>query len=95
MQKRKLGNSDLEVSALGLGCMGLSFGYGPAVAKEEGIKVIRAAVVRIELRWETRPYGRRTRHVVTGGVIHLRPQGWSRALHGKPWIITPAAPCPS
>jgi aryl-alcohol dehydrogenase-like predicted oxidoreductase len=42
MQKRKLGK--LEVSALGFGCMGLSFGYGPAVDKQEGIKVIRAAV---------------------------------------------------
>src|SRR6266550_4568061 len=44
MQKRKLGKSNLEVSTLGLGCMGLSFGYGPAVDKQEGIKVIRAAV---------------------------------------------------
>jgi aryl-alcohol dehydrogenase-like predicted oxidoreductase len=46
MQKRKLGNSNLEVSALGLGCMGLSFGYGPAVDKKEGIVLIRAAVER-------------------------------------------------
>jgi aryl-alcohol dehydrogenase-like predicted oxidoreductase len=44
MQKRKLGNSTLEVSELGLGCMGLSFGYGPAVAREQGIALIRAAV---------------------------------------------------
>src|SRR5438067_12307014 len=44
MQKRTLGNSGLEVSALGLGCMGLSFGYGPAVERQEGVKVIRAAV---------------------------------------------------
>jgi pyridoxine 4-dehydrogenase len=44
MQKRKLGKSVLEVSALGFGCMGLSFGYGPAVDQQEGIKVIRAAV---------------------------------------------------
>jgi aryl-alcohol dehydrogenase-like predicted oxidoreductase len=43
MQKRKLGNGGLEVSALGLGCMGLSFGYGPATDKEEAIKLIRAA----------------------------------------------------
>ena len=43
MQKRKLGNSGLEVSALGLGCMGLSFGLGPATGKEDGIKLIRAA----------------------------------------------------
>jgi aryl-alcohol dehydrogenase-like predicted oxidoreductase len=46
MQKRKLGKSNLEVSALGLGCMGLSFGYGPAVEKQEGISLIRAAVER-------------------------------------------------
>src|SRR5436305_6340066 len=44
MQKRTLGNSGLEVSALGLGCMGLSYGYGPAVEKQEGVEVIRAAV---------------------------------------------------
>jgi aryl-alcohol dehydrogenase-like predicted oxidoreductase len=43
MQKRKLGNGGLEVSALGLGCMGLSFGYGPATEKTEGIKLIRSA----------------------------------------------------
>jgi aryl-alcohol dehydrogenase-like predicted oxidoreductase len=46
MQKRKLGNSGLEVSAIGLGCMGLSFGLGPAVEKQQGISLIRAAVER-------------------------------------------------
>ena len=46
MQKRKLGNSNLEVSALGLGCMGMSFSYGPAKDKQEMIPVIRAAVER-------------------------------------------------
>jgi aryl-alcohol dehydrogenase-like predicted oxidoreductase len=46
MQTRKLGNSGLEVSALGLGCMGLSYGYGPAVEKQQGISLIRAAVER-------------------------------------------------
>jgi aryl-alcohol dehydrogenase-like predicted oxidoreductase len=44
MQKRKLGKNNLEVSAIGLGCMGMSFGYGPAVDKKEGISLIRAAV---------------------------------------------------
>jgi aryl-alcohol dehydrogenase-like predicted oxidoreductase len=44
MQKRKLGKSGLEVSALGLGCMGMSFGYGPAKDKQEMIPLIRAAV---------------------------------------------------
>src|ERR1019366_5330679 len=46
MQKRKLGKSNLEVSALGLGCMGLSFGLGPAVDKQQAISLIRAAVER-------------------------------------------------
>src|SRR5256885_1156744 len=46
MQKRKIGNSNLEVSALGLGCMGLSYGYGPAVDKQAGISLIRSAVER-------------------------------------------------
>jgi aryl-alcohol dehydrogenase-like predicted oxidoreductase len=46
MQKRTLGKSGLEVSALGLGCMGLSFGFGPATEKSEAIKLIRAAVER-------------------------------------------------
>ncbi len=46
MQKRKLGKSNLEVSALGLGCMGLSFGLGPAVEKQQAITLIRAAFER-------------------------------------------------
>ncbi len=46
MQKRKLGNSNLEVLAVGLGCMGMSFGYGPAHDKQEMISVLRAAVER-------------------------------------------------
>lgn len=44
MQKRKLGKSNLEVSAIGLGCMGMSFGLGPAIDKKDGISLIRAAV---------------------------------------------------
>ncbi|MGB8064082.1 MAG: aldo/keto reductase [Candidatus Sulfotelmatobacter sp.] len=43
MKKRKLGSSGLEVSALGFGCMGLSFGYGPPTEKNAAIKIIRAA----------------------------------------------------
>ena len=46
MRKRKLGNSNLEVSALGLGCMGMSSGYGPASDKKEMISLIRTAVER-------------------------------------------------
>jgi aryl-alcohol dehydrogenase-like predicted oxidoreductase len=46
MRKRKLGKSNLQVSAIGLGCMGMSFGYGPAKDKQEMISLIRAAVER-------------------------------------------------
>ncbi len=46
MQTRKLGKSNLEVSAIGLGCMGLSFGYGPATDRNEAIALLRAAVDR-------------------------------------------------
>ena len=46
MQKRKLGKSNLEVSVIGLGCMGMSFHLGPAMDKKDGISLIRAAVER-------------------------------------------------
>ncbi len=46
MQKRKLGKSGLEVSALGFGCMGLAFGYGPATDKQHAVSLIRAAFER-------------------------------------------------
>ena len=46
MRTRKLGKANLEVSAIGLGCMGLSFGLGPATDKKEAIAVIRSAVDR-------------------------------------------------
>ena len=46
IQKRKLGQGNLEVSAIGLGCMGMSFGFGPAMDKNEGISLIRSAVER-------------------------------------------------
>src|SRR5215475_3073074 len=46
MKKRKIGKSNLEVSAIGFGCMGLSFGYGPPVERQQGISLIRAAVER-------------------------------------------------
>ncbi len=46
MRKRTLGNSHLEVSALGLGCMGMSYAYGPPADKQEMISLIRAAVER-------------------------------------------------
>ena len=46
MQKRKLGKSNLEVSAIGFGCMGLNFSYGHSLAKDQSIALIRAAVDR-------------------------------------------------
>jgi len=46
MRKRKLGNNNLEVSAIGFGCMGLNFGYASSLTREEGINLIRAAVER-------------------------------------------------
>lgn len=46
MKKRRFGKSGLEVSAIGLGCMGLSYGYGPATERLEGIRLIRAAFER-------------------------------------------------
>ena len=53
MQKRKLGNSNLEVSALCLGCMGLSFGYGPPTEKERAIEIIRSAYERGVIFFDT------------------------------------------
>ena len=46
MKTRKLGKSNLEVSAIGFGCMGLNFGYATSLSKDEGIALIRAAVER-------------------------------------------------
>ena len=46
MEQRRLGNSGVEVSAIGLGCMGISSGLGPAVDRQQGIAVIQAAVER-------------------------------------------------
>src|SRR6187397_1512219 len=70
MQKRKLGNSDLEVSALGLGCMGMSYGYGPPPNKQEMISVIRAAVDRgITLFDTAEVYGPFTNEELVGEAL--------------------------
>ena len=70
MQKRKLGKSNLEVSALGLGCMGLSFGFGPAVEKKHGIALIRAAVERGVTFFDTAEvYGAFTNEVLVGEAL--------------------------
>jgi aryl-alcohol dehydrogenase-like predicted oxidoreductase len=70
MQKRKLGKSNLEVSALGLGCMGMSFGLGPAVDKQQGISVIRAAVDRGITFFDTAEvYGAYTNEELVGEAL--------------------------
>src|SRR6266705_2106131 len=70
MKKRKLGKSNLEVSAIGLGCMGLSFGYGPAVEKQEGISLIRAAVERGVTFFDTAEvYGPYTNEELVGEAL--------------------------
>ena len=70
MQKRKLGNSNLEVSAIGLGCMGMSSGYGPAVDKQEGISLIRSAVDRGVIFFDTAEvYGPFTSEELVGEAL--------------------------
>jgi aryl-alcohol dehydrogenase-like predicted oxidoreductase len=70
MKKRKLGNSGLEVSALGLGCMGLSFGYGPATDKQQAISLIRAAVERGVTFFDTAEiYGPLTNEELVGEAL--------------------------
>lgn len=70
MQKRKLGKSNLEVSAIGLGCMGMSFGYGPAIDKQEGISLIRAAVERGVTFFDTAEvYGPYTNEELVGEAL--------------------------
>jgi aryl-alcohol dehydrogenase-like predicted oxidoreductase len=70
MRKRKLGKSNLEVSAMGLGCMGLSFGFGPPVAKNEGIALIRSAVERGVTFFDTAEvYGAYTNEELVGEAL--------------------------
>src|SRR5579885_1546538 len=70
MEKRKLGRSNLEVSAIGLGCMGLSFGLGPAVEKQQGIALIRAAVERGVTFFDTAEvYGAYTNEELVGEAL--------------------------
>jgi aryl-alcohol dehydrogenase-like predicted oxidoreductase len=70
MQKRKLGNSGPEVSAIGLGCMGISFGYGPAIDKHDAITLIRSAVERGVTFFDTaEAYGPFTNEEIVGEAL--------------------------
>src|SRR3954469_11966517 len=70
MRKRNLGNSGLEVSAIGLGCMGMSFGYGPPRDKQEAIALIRAAVERGVTFFDTAEvYGAYTNEELVGEAL--------------------------
>src|SRR5205085_4938982 len=76
MKKRKLGKSGLEVSAIGLGCMGMSFGYGPPKDKHEMIALLRAAVERGITFFDTAEvYGPYTNEELVGeGLAPVRKQ---------------------
>jgi aryl-alcohol dehydrogenase-like predicted oxidoreductase len=70
MQKRKLGNSGLEVSAIGLGCMGLNFSYGHSLSREDAIALIRAAVERGVTFFDTAEmYGPFTNEKIVGEAL--------------------------
>src|SRR5206468_4290586 len=70
MQRRKLGNGNLEVSALGLGCMGMTYGYGPAADKKEMIALLRSAVDRGVTFFDTAEvYGPYTNEELVGEAL--------------------------
>src|SRR5213080_656766 len=70
MKKRKLGNSNLELSAIGLGCMGMSYGYGPPADKQEMISLIRSAVERGITFFDTaQSYGPFTNEELVGEAL--------------------------
>src|SRR3954449_6292174 len=70
MDKRRLGNGDLEVSALGFGCMGMSFGYGPPMDRQEAIALTRAAVERGVTFFDTAEvYGPYTNEELVGEAL--------------------------
>jgi aryl-alcohol dehydrogenase-like predicted oxidoreductase len=102
MQERKLGKSNLEVSAIGLGCMGLSFGYGPAVDRQEGISLIRAAVERGVTFFDTAEvYGPFTNEALVGEalapfrgrVVIATKFGWAPNLEeGGKWTALNSRP---
>jgi aryl-alcohol dehydrogenase-like predicted oxidoreductase len=103
MQKRKLGSSNLKVSAIGYGAMGLNFGYGPATDRQEGIRVIRAAVERGVTLFDTaQVYGPFTNEELVGEALapfrdqvviatkfgfDFDPDGRQRGLNSRPEYI--------
>ncbi|TML95046.1 MAG: aldo/keto reductase [Actinobacteria bacterium] len=103
MQKRTLGNSNLEVSAVGLGCMGMSFGYGPAADRQEMITLIRAAFERGVIFFDTaEAYGPYTNEQLVGEALapmreqvaiatkfgfEFDPDGQQRGLNSRPGHI--------
>jgi aryl-alcohol dehydrogenase-like predicted oxidoreductase len=91
MEKRKLGRSNLEVSAIGLGCMGMSYGYGPAADKKEMISLIRSAVERGVTFFDTAEvYGPFTNEELVGEALApLRGQVVIATKFG--WNIDPQA----
>ena len=104
MQKRTLGNSNLEVSTVGLGCMGMSFGYGPAADRKEMITLIRAAFERGVIFFDTaEAYGPYTNEQLVGEALapvreqvviatkfgfEFDPDGQQRGLNSRPGHIT-------
>ena len=107
MQKRTLGSSGLEVSAIGLGCMGMNFGYGPAIDKQEGISLIRLAVERGVTFFDTAEvYGPFTNEELVGEALtpfrdqvviatkfgfDIDPSGQQRGLNSRPEHIKQVA----
>lgn len=94
MKKRNLGNSGLEVSAIGLGCMGISVGYGPAMDKADGIKLIRTAVEKGVTFFDTAEvYGPFVNEELVGEALEpVRDQvviatkfGWAKQDHDEGW----------
>ncbi len=107
MQKRKLGNSNLDVSAVGLGCMGMSYGYGPAADRQEMISLIRSAVERGVTLFDTADiYGPFTNEELVGESLapfrarvviatkfgwQIDPDGQRRGLNSRPEHIKQCA----
>jgi aryl-alcohol dehydrogenase-like predicted oxidoreductase len=102
MQKRKLGESNLEVSAIGLGCMGMSWSYGPPMEKGEAISLLRAAVERGVTFFDTAEvYGPLTNEELVGEalapfrgrVVIATKFGWKPAAAGEArWSLLDSRP---